>query len=149
MKYMDKIELNLTLFMAMKEYYPYSDIQKYFTSLDLIHNNGILQLCENNQQVFKISAVDNAKFSLENSYNMLQITANLHMQQDPNYAVEKIFDCMEQFMQHYEARLLTSNKHILVQKDYDAILHHVKRHIESAKANGIELGGELIKRLFN
>lgn len=147
-KHLEKVELTLNLFIVLQESYTYSDLLRFFGGLGLIDNKGILQLCENNRQIFSISAENSIAFTPGNSYSMLQITASLHQQQDPNYAVEKIFDCAEKVMQNFESRLLTSNKHILTQKDYDAILHHVKRYMDNAKLNGIELGGELIRRVF-
>lgn len=147
-KHLEEIELNLSLFIIMQDNYSYSDLLRFFSGLGLVDNKGIFQLCENNRQIFNISAENGAAFSAGNLYNLLQITASLHKQKDPNYAVEKIFDYAEKIMHNFEARLLTSNKHILGQKDYDAIIHHVKRYMDNAKLNGLELGGELINRVF-
>jgi hypothetical protein len=147
-KHLEKIELNLSLFIITQESYSYSDLIRFFGGLGLIDSNGVLQLAEGNQIVFKISADNGSAFKPANSYNLLQVTANLHRQKDPHYAIEKIFDCAEKVMQNFEARLLTSNKNILGQKDYDAITQHVKKYADNAKQNGIELGGELISRVF-
>jgi hypothetical protein len=147
-KHLEKIELNLNLFVILQDSYSYSDLVRFFSSLGLIETNGILQLHENKQIIFSISAENGIALRPGNSYNLLQITASLHKQTDPNHAVEKIFDCAEKIMQSFESRLLTSNKHILGQKDYDAIIHHVKRYVENAKLNGLQIGGELIRRVF-
>jgi hypothetical protein len=147
-KHLEKIELNLSLFIITQESYSYSDLIRFFGGLGLIESNGFLQLAEGNQVVFKISAENGSAFKSANSYNLLQITACLHKQKDPHYAIEKIFDCAEKVMQNFEARLLTSNRNILGQKDYDAITLHVKKYADNAKQNGVELGGELINRVF-
>ena len=147
-KHLEKIELNLNLFLVTQDNYSYSDLLRFFGGLGLIDNNGILQLSEDKQVLFKISAENGVAFKPGNSYNLLQITSCLHRQKNPNYAVEKIFDCAEKVMQNFEARLLTSNKHILGQKDYDAIIHHIKKYGDSARLNGVELGGDLINRIF-
>jgi|GEM_PF-1943487 len=147
-KYLEKIELNLNLFLITQKSYSYSDLLRFFGGLGLIDNNGVLHLAEGNQMVFKISAENGSAFKPANSYNLLQVTACLHKQKDPNYAVEKIFDCAEKVMQSFESRLLTSNRNILGQKDYDAIIQHVKKYADAAKSNDVELGGELIHRVF-
>lgn len=147
-KHLSKIELKLSLFIVTRESYSYADLLRFFGGLGLIDNNGILQLSEGRQVLFKISAENGVPFQTGNVYSLLQVTANLHKQKDPNYAVEKIFDCAEKVMQNFESRLLTSNKHILGQKDYDAIVHHVKKYEDNARLNGLELGGELINRVF-
>lgn len=147
-KYLEKIELNLNIYLITQESYSSANLIKFFAKMGLIDNQGILQLQENNRLVFQISAENGAAFESGKSYNLLQITAGLHKQLDPNYTIEKIFDCAEKTMQNIESRLLTSNKRILEQKDYDAILLHVKKYVDSAKLNGIKLGGDLISRLF-
>lgn len=145
---LDAIELHMQLFLVMPIALSYSDLLKCFSELGLSNHLGIFQLFDSKRLIFKISAENNTALIPGNSYNMLQINACLHKQSDPNAAIEKIFDFAERFTQNFEARLLTSNRRSLEQKDYEAIVCHVKNYTENARLNGTILGGELINRIF-
>lgn len=147
-KHLEKIELNLSLYIITQTAYSYLDLAKFFSGIGLDEYEGTLRLTEHGKTIFKITAENSTRFESGKTYNLLQITSNLHNQTDPNHSIEKIFDCAEKIMQNIESRLLTSSKKVLEQRDYDAILQHVKRYTDSARSNGVKLGGELINRLL-
>ncbi|MFN7093786.1 MAG: hypothetical protein ACK4M7_00335, partial [Burkholderiales bacterium] len=78
----------------------------------------------------------------------LSINASLHLQSEPLTVIDKIFDFAERFMQQFESRLLTANKQIFGQKDYEALNRYVTNYVATAAKNGVVLGGPLLKRLF-
>ena len=62
--------------------------------------------------------------------------------------VDKIFDFAELFMSHFESRLLSTNKQILGQKEYDQLYNYIKNYTDGAQKKQIELGSALIKRVM-
>ena len=148
-KYLDEIQLNLVLYMILKENKSYNELKKFFNTQGLVEANGEFLLTDKTGRViFTINDEFGRGLVPDMSYNLLQISANLHKQLDANNAVNSIFDYAEKFMEQFESRLLTTSKQALVQKDYDAIINHVKQYVITADRNNIELGGALIQRLF-
>lgn len=148
MAYLEKIALNLKLFLIMNVSHSYAELSKFFHSNGLSEADGIFQWVEKNCVLFTISDEKGQALQNGRGYHLLQINASLHFHKNPNEVIEKIFDFAETFTMHYESRLLTTSKKVLGQVDYNMMIKHVKEYVEGAKTYGIELGGRLIRRLF-
>lgn len=148
MSYLEKIVLNLKLFLILNVNHSYLELSKYLHGVGLVESAGVFSSVDSHGELFTITDESGEKLQNGKSYNLLQISSNLHLHKNPNAVIEKIFDFAENFMMHYESRLLTTNKKVLSQKDYNQIIKHVEQYVEGAKTYDIELGGRLIRRLF-
>ena len=147
-KQLNSIELVLELYLLTKTREHYSVLSEFFTSNGLQSNSGLFSLVENNQILFTIGNESQNSLDTNGEFSTLSIVAPLHLHEKPLYIVDKIFDLGERFMAKFESRILTSNKQVLGQKEYDQLLTFIKNYVDSAKKKQIELGGELIRRLF-
>ena len=98
--------------------------------------------------MFTIGNESQNSLDTHDEFSTLSIVAPLHLHENPLYIVDKIFDLGERFMAKFESRILTSNKQVLGQREYDQLLTFIKNYVDSAKKKQIKLGGELIRRLF-
>lgn len=147
-RYLNEVKLEITLYLATRQSYGYNNLVKIFSKFGLASVDGVIQLQDANGAVFTITDDSGKIFDHSKQYNLLQLTAKLHKQRDPSHTVQVIFDVTEKFMQQCESRLLTTNKRALTQKDYDSIVRYVAAYVDKSKTNGIELGGQLINRIF-
>jgi hypothetical protein len=148
-KHLDNIQLNLVLYIILQKNKGYSELKEFFNTLGLIDANGEFLLTDNSGRIIFTISDEGGKGLVHNqTYSLLQISTSLHKQLDANQAINSVFDCAEKFMEQFESRLLTTNKKVLAQQDYDAIFNHVKQYVTTAQKNNIELGGALIHRLF-
>ena len=149
MKLLNNVELILDLYLLTLDKLDFATISKFLKANDFIEDNGIFHYMMNNNLLFTIA--DEAHNPLKNSdeYNTLSIVAKLHLNSDPLFVVDKIFDLGEKFMETFESRILTSNKQVITQKEYTQLYNYVKNYTDSMHKKNIELGGTLMTRLFN
>ena len=147
-KQLNSIELVLELYLLTKTREHYSVLSEFFTSNGLQSNSGLFSLVENNQILFTIANENHNALDAHGDFSILSIVALLHLHENPLYVVDKIFDLGERFMAEFESRILTSNKQVLGQKEYDQLLTFIKGYVDSANKKQIKLGSELIHRLF-
>ena len=149
MKYLDTVPLELNLYLILKEKIHYSQLYKFFSSEGLHEQNGTLVYPNGDQfPIYNLYDENGDPFVRNNEYNILSVKSRLHLQNDPWNSVEAIFDCSEKFMQYFEARLLTTNKQIFGESDYDKLQRHITNYVATAKRNNIDLGGGLLQRLY-
>lgn len=142
------IELELELYLLVKGSINYSELAQFLKSNNFSENSGTFNYIVADRVTFAITAEHGAAIERGNSYKLLSITAKLHLHEDPLTVVDMIFDFAEQFMQQFESRVLTANKLILEQKDYDSLVKYIKDYVADAKKNNIQLGGELLRRIY-
>lgn len=147
-KSLNNIELVLELYLLIKDKVGYVTLSKFFNSNSLIENKGYLNFIEEQHVLYTLADENQMPLAKNREYNMLSITAKLHLHKDPFHVLDKIFDLGEKVMGHFEARLLTTNKQVITQKEYEQLYDYVKRYVDSARKKHIQLGGDLIKRLF-
>lgn len=147
-KLLNNIELTLELYLLSKDKIQYSALNKFFVNNGLNQLSGIFSFMEDKNALFTIANENQGLLSNKDEYNLLSVTAKLHLHKDPLYVLDKIFELSEKFMQQFESRLLTTNKQVISQKEYDQLYDYVKRYADSARKKRIQLGGDLIRRLF-
>lgn len=147
-KQLNNIELILDLFFLLKEKQPFTLLAKFFKENGGFENNGTFDFMEKNNVLFSIANENLSALDNKGEYNKLAIMAKLHTYEKPIYVLDKIFDLGERFMQTFESRILTANKQVVGQREYDQLYSFVKNYSDSAEKKKIKLGSELIKRIF-
>ena len=107
--------------------------------LCLLNNRGgvLCEIITENGELLKKDA----------SYTLLKISSNLHFLANPSETLELIFDILEQFTHKFESRILTINKQIFGEREYNILNKHIRDYKITAQKKGIELGGSLIERI--
>jgi hypothetical protein len=147
-KHIHNIELVLELYLLIRNKQPYNLLAEFFTAHGLVATDGLFSLVENNQILFTIGNESQNVLDTNGEFSTLSIVAQLHLHEKPLHIVDKIFDLCEHFMTKFESRILTSNKQVVGQREYDQLYAFVKNYIDSADKKHIQLGGDLIKRIF-
>lgn len=145
LKNLSQSVLELELFMVNKENLSYRELAKYFVGSGFIERNGFFEYCENNKVVCYIASEEGKRLDVNGTYRLFSFNAKLHHQEEPMYAVNKIFDIAEDYMQHFESRLLTSNKMLMSERDYNALERQINHYISGCKRQNIVLGSELLR----
>lgn len=147
--FIKKNELSLNLFLILKEPISFNKLNSIVIGFDLINQNGIFRLFSNDSiVVFEILDENKNPFVKHNDYKLLSVEMKLHIQTDIKWAVDKLFDFFEYFMDNVEARILTSHKQIFNDNDYDNLIRYLKIYESDLRKNGISIDAELIKRLY-
>ncbi|MBP9743307.1 MAG: hypothetical protein KBD37_08115 [Burkholderiales bacterium] len=147
-KSLNNIELVLELYLLIKDKANYLTLSKFFNSNGLVENQGYFNCIEEQHILYTLTDENQMPLAKTQEYNMFSIIAKLHLHKDPFHVLDKIFDLGEKVMSHFEARLLTTNKQVITQKEYEQLYDYVKRYVDSARKKHIQLGGDLITRLF-
>lgn len=148
LKYLSEIELDLELYLILKTPADYSNLAKFFMNNHFTEIGGQFNYIQNGVTQFLISDEQNNGLQKGNKYSLLRIVSNLHFVPDPEQVVESILDISEKFVQEFEARLLTTNKQLFNEREYNALNRHINNYVSNAKKYGVNLGGELIRRLL-
>lgn len=146
-KHLANIELELEMYLLIKDSIDFKTLSKFFISNGLTVNDGKIFYLEDGIELFVISNEDGEKLQNNKLYSTLLISAKLHFQVDPSKTVEKIFDIVEQFTTQFDSRLLTANKQLFGQKEYDGLQRYINNYVISSKKNDIQLGSKLIWRV--
>lgn len=148
LKHLPEIKAELELFIVNKDPIEARQLDKFFTSSGLSNWNGIYSLKSENSSVFEIHDENDKPLSEGNNYRVLMIVSKLHHQDNPQAALDKIFDFAENYMQYFESRLLTSNRIIMTDKEFTMLDKHIKNYVSTCQRKGITLGSELIQRVL-
>lgn len=146
--HIEDVELDLNLYLITKDSLTYQDVSMFFSRNGFIENNGIFSYKINGIELFTVSDENASPLKVGNTYKLFTITSKLHLQKDQMNAVDAIFDFAEKFMNTFESRILTTNKLIFAEKEYQALIDYVAEYVNSTKKYGIELGGELLQRVY-
>ncbi len=147
-KQLNNIELVLELYILIKAKQSYAQLAGFFKDNGFTENAGQFNYIENNDHLFSIANESQKALEQSAEYSNLSIVAQLHMHEKPLYVVDKIFDFCERFMAVFESRILTSNKQVVGQREYEQLNSFVKNYTESANKKHIRLGSDLIRRIF-
>lgn len=148
LKGLNNVELELALYLVNKDKLEFRHLQKYFDSKGFSFNHGYFEKIENGRTLFRIGDEFDKPLNLKSSYQLLSINAKLQHLEYPMLAVESIFDFAEDYMQIFESRLLTNNKLVLAEKDYNTLVKQVNVYINNMNRQGVQLGSALIMRVF-
>lgn len=148
LKYLSEIELDLELYLILKIPADYNNLARFFMSNHFTEIGGQFNYIQDGVTQFIISDEHNNGLHKGNKYSLLRIVSNLHFVPDPIQVVESILDVSEKFVQEFEARLLTTNKQLFNEREYNALNRHINNYVNNAKKYGVNLGGELIRRLL-
>ncbi len=146
-KYLANIELELELYLLIKNSIDLKTLSKFFINNGMTFTDGKIVYLENGIELFVINDEDGGKLQNDKLYSTLLISAKMHFQVDPNKTIEKIFDIVEQFTSQFDSRLLTANKQVFGQKEYDGLQRYINNYIAASKKNEIQLGSKLIWRV--
>lgn len=146
LKNLSAAELELGLYMLNRENLNYRNLAKYFDNNNFINNNGVFEYHVDNRVAFDIRDEAGNPFDSQKTYPRFSINAKLHHQSNPLASIDKIFDFAENYVKYFEARLLTTNKLVLTEKDYDTLKRQVLGYINSLKRQEITPGSNLLLR---
>lgn len=145
---MKDVELELELFMINREATDFRHLSKYFNGNSFVFCNGFFEYKDHDETLFYLADENGKQLNELSSYKVLAIISKLHHQNNPLGAIDKIFGFAEHYMQYFESRLLTTNKMVMTEKEYNALEKQVNNYINSCKRQGVELGSALVKKVF-
>lgn len=148
LKSLNNVELELGLYMVNKDKLEFRHLQKYFDSKGFSFSHGYFEKVENGKTLFRIGDEFDKPLQTKSAYQLLSINAKLQHLENPMTAVESLFDFAEDYMQVFESRLLTNNKLVLAEKDYNTLVKQVTSYINSMNRQNVQLGSALIMRVF-
>lgn len=148
LKNLSNAVLELELFIVNKENLSYRDLAKYFVGSGFIERNGFFEFYENNKLVCYVADENGKRLDPNGAYRLYSLNVKLHHQEEPMNAINKIFDVAEDYMQHFESRLLTSNKMLMSERDYNALERQINHYISGCKRQNITLGSELLRIVY-
>lgn len=148
LKGLQQAELELGLYIINKDPLDYRHLAKYFESNGFSNKNGVFEFRDDSGVAFSVCDENSKPFNELSNYRTFAINSSLHNQANPQTAIDKIFNFAEHYMQYFESRLLTTNKLIMTEKEYQALEKQVNNYVASCKRQGVELGSALIKRVF-
>lgn len=146
--HIEDIELDLNLYLITRDALKYKDISMFLAKNNFVDKGGVFASILNGVELFTLTDEHGQALKMGNEYKLFTLCAKLHLQQNPLSLVDAIFDFAEKFMQMFESRILTTNKLILGEKEYKALIDYVAEYVASSKKYGIELGGELLRRVY-
>lgn len=146
--HIEDIELNLNLYLIAKDALSYKEVSTFLNKNGFVEASGIFSFIKDGVEVFTISDENNQALKLGNEYKLFSISTKLHLQKSPLNVIDTIFDFAEKFMQSFESRILTTNKLIFGEKEYQALIDYITEYMASSQKYGIELGGELLCRVY-
>lgn len=148
LKSLSNVPLELSLYLVNKDDLDYRQIAKYFESNGFVNAEGVFEFWADGKVLFKISNEQGQPFAKTGKYHLFSINSKLHHHLNPQQSVDKIFDFAEHYVQYFDARLLTSNKLVLAERDYQALEKQIASYIMANKRQNIILGSPLIQRVF-
>ena len=147
-KYLPDMKLDLELYFILKTATDYTSLANFFMTSGFTEISGKFNYMVNGVTEFIIADESGGALEKGINYKYLRITSNLHFVPKPQQVVEDIFDLADRFMAQFESRILTTNKQIFSEREYIALVRYISGYENNAKKFGVELGGELIRRLF-
>lgn len=147
-KNISQVELELELFMINKVPAPYNVLASFFADKGFVEKNWTFQYIIDGSVAFYIADESGHQFNPNSDYRIFSIHAKLHHSKDPKLVIARIFDFAEDYMQNFESRLLTNNKIVMSDKDYSALDRQVKNYISMCERLKIDLGSELLLKLY-
>ena len=147
-KFLSQEKLELELFIVLKNLVDYTSLANFFALNGFKKNDGRFHYLEDNYTQYVITNEDNHDIAEGGSYNLLRIVAYLHFVPAPKLVVDNIFDFLERFMEKFESRVLTTNRAVFGEREYNGLIRHVNSYVNNAKKHEIELGGDLVRRLL-
>lgn len=145
---MKDVELELELFMINREAIDFRHLSKYFNSNGFVFRNGFFEYKNHDETLFYVADENGKPLNELSAYKVLAIISKLHHHNNPLAVIDKIFGFAEHYMQYFESRLLTTNKMVMSEKEYNALEKQVTNYINSCKRQGVELGSALVKKIF-
>lgn len=147
--HIEDIELDLSLYLVLREQIHYRDLITYLQQHHLTLQDGIFVYKGSHGEImFELSDKNGKAFEANMSYKLFTITSKMHLQRSPLITIDKIFDFAETFNETFESRLLTTNKLVFGEKEYKTLTNYINDYINDSKKYGIELGGDLLKRVI-
>ena len=147
-KYLSNLRLDLELFLIMKNPVDYISLTNFFMTNNFTEIDGKFNYMQDGVTQFIVTDEQNNGLQKGTSYSLLRVVSNLHFVPDPNQVVENILNIAELFVERFEARLLTTNKQLFSEKEYNSLTKYINTYVSNAKKCGVELGGGLIRRLL-
>lgn len=148
LKHVKGVKLDLELFLICKAKVSFDKLSSFFTSHGLSSQDGIFRYMNDGVELFCVSNETGNPFQSGTDYDLFLIKSSLHLVNNPREAADAIFDFTEKFMREFESRLLTANKQVFAQRDYDILNKYLGNYIANAEKNSINLGGKLLFRVL-
>lgn len=147
-KHISSAQLELELFMVNKVDIPFSVLASFLTEKGFVENDYSFQYIIDDKVAFYLLDESGAQFNPSSEYRLFSVNAKLHHTKNPKLVVDRIFDFAEDYMQNFEARLLTSNKIVMSDKDYNTLERQIRNYVSSCERLKIELASDVIMKLY-
>ncbi len=144
-KKLKQASLELELFIVNHDYLSYDKLKQVFTEFNLVEQGGVFYRINDGEVLFYITDENLAKFEPNKTYRLFSLNAKLHHFKDPISIVDVLFDFAEEYQTKHNSRLLSSNKVIMREQDYKALIRQINLHFHNLERNQIESGSELVK----
>jgi hypothetical protein len=142
------VELDLNLYLVLQNEVSYANLNTFLSKDGFINQNGRFIYSQNSNEVFMLSDENGNAINVEDQHKLLMLTLRMHLQKDPLKSVDLLMDFAERFMEQFESRLLTTNKLVIGEKEYNALINYISEYVKKTDKYTIELGGDLIKRVY-
>lgn len=146
--HLDEIELVLQLYLVLRDATTYNNLHKFLQHEGLKLEDGYFLSTCGDEINFVIADENDQAFKSNQTYSMLSLNASLHFHSDPRMAIDCLFDFAEKFMGAFDSRILSSNKQVFSERDYESLDRHINSYLTNAKKNGLVLGSDIIYRLL-
>ncbi|MDD3267425.1 MAG: hypothetical protein PHC75_09650 [Burkholderiales bacterium] len=147
-KHISSAQLELELFMVNKVDIPFRVLSAYLINKGFIENNYSFQYIIDGKVAFYLLDENGSQFNPSSEYRLFSINSKLHHTKTPKVVIDKIFDFAEDYMQNFEARLLTNNKIVMSDKDYNMLERQIKNYMATCERLKIDLASDIIMKLY-
>jgi hypothetical protein len=141
-------KFQVELFLLFKNYINFEQLKLKLEFFNLVYKEGIFYYHENNLILFKIMSENGGIIDNSIETNVLQIVVNFELSKDPLLLLDKILDIYENINNDVEVRLLSSNKFLFTENEYNLLKKQILKFIESIDKFGLKSGDSLISRIF-
>ncbi|MCX8514788.1 MAG: hypothetical protein ORN24_04395 [Burkholderiales bacterium] len=150
MQALNNIALEIDLFINLEKPQSGSTLAQFLKNYGFAEEDGKFSLLnpQDKTTFFSVIADNGQAIAAKEMYDMLMIKAKYHLQSKPLDVFNQIFDFEEQFRRQFSSVILTAKKNIIKQQEYDQLEKYIKNYTDNAMKKNIQLGGVLIKRLF-
>jgi hypothetical protein len=147
LKNIKSTQCKVDLFLLFKNYIQFNELKPKFDNLGLIYKNNCFYYQENNLILIKIIN-DNKNNAINEEINILKIIINFELATNPLLLLDKVLDIYENLVEVFDVRLLTSNKTLFADNEYNLLEKHILKFSDDLNKLGLKNGDNLLLRIF-
>ena len=143
--HLEKNSLSINLLLLTENKLSYNTLLDFMLGQNLLEEQGSFVYKKDKITLFSIYHPQ--KFISNEYYNNFIINSNLHLTKNPQETIDYIFDFIEVFTSTFNARLLTNNKQLFNNLDYDKLQRVITKYMTELQKNNLYVTTEFLYRL--